>query len=154
MLLAVAGAEFLRPALLPELRAVCARPFVCFEWVATVVGCGARSELLGLVDGGATDGADDPWHDAASEEPIEANDGDALEPVCAFDGGAFDCGDGSCSQTLEFCWEVVGGPQPGVDNLACSPLPAGCCACSCAAYSKACFCDDDAGGVHVTCPVP
>jgi hypothetical protein len=130
----------------------------CISLLA-IIACGARSQLdVGLdadTDARGDSSLRDTLSDEASEAPTETDAIDAPAVECALDAGLFTCGDGSCDRREELCWEIVGGPSPGVDILSCKPLKPGCCACACATFDpKTCFCTDDAAGVHVTCPVP
>jgi hypothetical protein len=73
--------------------------------------------------------------------------------ACLLDAGTFACADASCNSTTEYCHEVTGGPPPGVDLGECRPLPTACNV-SCFTPESACYCDDQGGAIHVSCPVP
>jgi hypothetical protein len=121
-------------------------------WWATaaMIACAARSQLFVSAD---ADLGVDVSSVETSDGLTEAERSDSS--TCTLDAGLFRCGDGSCDRRAQECWEIVGGPPPGVDNLSCKDLTVGCCACSCAAFDpKTCFCNEDLGGVHVVCPVP
>jgi hypothetical protein len=111
---------------------------------------GVDAETTAIADSGTPLACGDASCPADSGTPLACGDAS-----CQADSGAlFACGDASCASESEYCKHTSGGAPPGVDFETCEPLPDGQSICSVDAAGSGCTCDEDAGGIYVTCNVP
>ena len=116
--------------------------------------------LCALACGGDDDDAERGIDAALSDASSAHGDG---APSIDADVGAFVCGDETCDESAEYCYEVQAGARAGGVQLGCNRLPSRCgapatCACVLDHIQPACpgfiSCDDAGGQVTVVCGLP
>jgi hypothetical protein len=130
---------------------------------AALVACGGAtaSTTADVIDAATGDGAgrsgdasgyDGASNDAAADAPPDASDGDTGPGDAGSGGGAFACGDSSCTAPQQYCSITITGSM-------CLPVPFGCPAalptCGCVepidGGFPGCTCQDGQGRVTITC---
>jgi hypothetical protein len=106
--------------------------------------CIAFLDAGGDANANAADGGDDV-------APGEASAPDAA--AATESGSTFECGDASCLASSQFCYHVIGGVPPGVDNQSCQALPPPASECADGGHTG-CSCMADSGALYVFCAVP
>jgi hypothetical protein len=107
-------------------------------------------------------GGDD---DRSTSGEIDASLSDARTgfDAAAQDAGGFVCGDETCDDSAEYCYQVQAGARAGGVTRGCNPLPAQCAApatCDCVldriqpACAGVITCDDAGERVTVICGLP
>jgi hypothetical protein len=116
--------------------------------------------LCALACGGDDDGTGSERIDAALSDAAAARS-DGAPPIDA--AGAFVCGDETCDESAQYCYQVQAGARAGGVRRGCNGLPMQCdtavtCACVLDHIQPACAgtitCDDTGGRVTVICGLP
>jgi|GEM_PF-3196713 len=86
-------------------------------------------------------------------------------PDSQLDAGPFVCGNATCDESSQYCYEVLAGVVRAVPDVGCNSLPASCsdtptCACieatieQSACASSTLTCTEDGARVSVACNLP